>query len=237
MLQICSTGLPKTGNIMGYITNFEFFRCEGAQEDYEALLKDIDDFLDADGDVVNSRCYEGKWYSCETDLADISRKHPGTGFGVAGQGEDPTDRWTAWFLNGKWYMESDDCRTLKWEDAKEQMERPSRIRRAIQRVSDAYGLLLEEVVRAVEDGKRLLEGDEVFGYVYDESLTEMQEMNILDVKVEDGVLYAKMVRRSDVIEDILAGRETTGGEWYAVNGDMYGNFPATIYSIAESIMA
>lgn len=62
-------------------------------------------------------------------------------------------------------------------------------------------------------------------------------MNILDVKVEDGVLYAKMVKRSDVIEDILAGRETAGGEWYAVNGDMYGNFPATIYSIAESIMA
>ena len=55
MLQICSTGLPKTGNIMGYITNFEFFRCEGSQEDYEALLKDIDDFLDANGNVVNSR--------------------------------------------------------------------------------------------------------------------------------------------------------------------------------------
>ncbi len=222
---------------MGYITNFEFFFCEGAQPQFDALMKDIDDFLDAGGDVINTRCYEGKWYSCEKDLAEISKKRPDVGFGVAGQGEDPADRWTAWFLNGKWYMESDDSRTLRWEDAKEQIERPSRIRRAIQRVADAYDLLLEEVVRAVEDGKRLLEGDEVFGYVYDESLTEMQETNILDVRVEAGVLYAKMVKRSDVIEDILAGRETAGGEWYSVNRDMCGNFPATLLSIAESIMA
>lgn len=222
---------------MGYITNFEFFFCEGAQPQFDALMKDIDDFLDAGGDVINTRCYEGKWYSCEKDLADISKKHPDVGFGVAGQGEDPADRWTAWFQDGRWYMEDDDHSILSWEDAKCQMEHPSRVRRAIQRVDSAYDLLLEEVIRAVRDGKHL-EMEDVFGFVYDDDDTNtvLQEMFITELKVTDGTLYARMVKPCEVIDGILEGHDIGGGEWYAVNRNLYGDFHATIYSIASSIL-
>ena len=215
---------------MGYITNFEFFRCEGPQPEFDTLLRDIDDLLDANGDVADSRYYEGKWYTCEKDLAEISKKHPGVGFGVAGQGEDPTDRWTAWFLDGDWYMECNDCRLLKWEDAKVQMKHPSRVRRAVQRVDDAYEILLGEILEAVRDGSRV-DSEDAFGFVYDDSDggAVLHERRVTDLRLARGIVYAR-----------LEAPQGTDGEspddWYPLTRNLNGDFHATVYSIATAML-
>ena len=41
------------------------------------------------------------WRSCESDMKQFSLNHPNTLFEITGDGEESTDLWKQYFLNGK----------------------------------------------------------------------------------------------------------------------------------------
>ena len=63
--------------------------------------------IDADGFCADSVT----WYEWEADMTAISLRHPGWLFTLDGTGEEPEDRWRAYFLDGQVQHE----RRPKWE--------------------------------------------------------------------------------------------------------------------------
>jgi hypothetical protein len=44
-----------------------------------------------------------KWYSCDNDMLEFSKKHPDITFCMYGEGEENKDIWYAYFKNGKMF--------------------------------------------------------------------------------------------------------------------------------------
>ena len=57
----------------------------------------IDELLEGD--------FKAKWYNFEEDMKKLSLKFPNNRFVLEGIGEEDTDRWIAYFVNGKMQYE------------------------------------------------------------------------------------------------------------------------------------
>jgi len=81
---------------MGYYTKHELTIIKGNDNvtDYEKEICEIADY----DDLFESEC---KWYECESDMKEYSKKHPKTLFCISGEGEESGDLWEKYFLNGK----------------------------------------------------------------------------------------------------------------------------------------
>jgi hypothetical protein len=62
--------------------------------------------LDSDGGLRN----DAKWYNCEAEMREFSKKFPDALFVMHGDGEGGEDFWNAYFLNGK--SQFDQCRLV-----------------------------------------------------------------------------------------------------------------------------
>jgi hypothetical protein len=93
---------------MGYYTSHSFkipmkpeliavFRDECDQASYS---------FDDDGNPEEN----SKWYDQEDDMKRFSAKHPGIVMVAEGIGEDPTDRWREYYMDGK--MQNAKVRTV-----------------------------------------------------------------------------------------------------------------------------
>lgn len=94
---------------MGYYTSFK-----GSVSGPQAMLDKLEDdaekgevFTDYDielsdwfGEWLNGG-ESMKWYDCEDDCANLSKKYPNLLFEVEGHGAEAGDMWKAWFRNGK----------------------------------------------------------------------------------------------------------------------------------------
>ena len=83
---------------MGYYTYFTLTHLSGPKEDYDKLLKDIEE--EAGLDLTYGE--EAKWYDCTEDCAKISKRYPNVLFQLDGRGEEAGDVWSERFLNGEW---------------------------------------------------------------------------------------------------------------------------------------
>lgn len=92
---------------MGYYTDFSL---TVAPHKANAITLDEKDALEEEIDKMNvfeTGCvedgYDGEstWYSYDDDMLMISARFPGILFTLKGIGENPTDRWARYFLNGK----------------------------------------------------------------------------------------------------------------------------------------
>ena len=86
---------------MGYLTYFMLNKIEGTDEDFEALMEDIEretgmDFASACGD-----CVEGKWYDYGEDMCRLTKKYPDLLVELYGDGENSDDQWAARYRNGE----------------------------------------------------------------------------------------------------------------------------------------
>lgn len=83
---------------MGYYTKHELEIIDGDdfKTNYEEEISQYADYGNCFGDSI-------KWYGCESDMIDFSKKYPKTTFCVNGFGEEHDDIWKAYFKNGKMF--------------------------------------------------------------------------------------------------------------------------------------
>ena len=81
---------------MGYYTRHELEIIYGNdyKTDYEAEIRNFSDYYPLFGDSV-------KWYDCEKDMKEYSKKYPSTLFLITGEGEETGDMWKMYVKNGK----------------------------------------------------------------------------------------------------------------------------------------
>ena len=83
---------------MGYYTRHEL-----------SIVSGNDNFTDYEQEITDSTNYSSlfydsiKWYDCEKDMKDYSKKHPNVVFCIYGEGEESGDIWKAYFQNGKMF--------------------------------------------------------------------------------------------------------------------------------------
>ena len=91
---------------MGYYTNFELSILDKESRELTALdktlLEDEIDKMDVfDGGNIDDGYYTyAKWYDYDEDMALLSARFPGIVFYLHGDGEETTDIWDAYFLDG-----------------------------------------------------------------------------------------------------------------------------------------
>lgn len=89
---------------MGYYTNFSFTLEEGPKEQYEKMLKDIDDIIGND-ETSSFESVNAKWYDYDKDIKQLSERYPGIAFRVYGDGEESDDLWQEYWRAGKCFRE------------------------------------------------------------------------------------------------------------------------------------
>lgn len=100
---------------MGYYTNF-FLSAKGypeplPEEKAKLLAEDIKGATDleyvnyhhspVDGGYHVEADAEAKWYDCENDMYELSRRWPEVLFDLRGDGEETEDLWEQYWLNGE----------------------------------------------------------------------------------------------------------------------------------------
>lgn len=83
---------------MGYYTNFTISLIEGDEEQYEQMLKELAEKTDYS--EIEDEFFNAKWYDCEEDCIEISKKYPDILFQVDGDGEETPDFWSCRFKAG-----------------------------------------------------------------------------------------------------------------------------------------
>lgn len=88
---------------MGYVTSYTL-TWENAPKGFEKkMAKYIRDHeymsyaMEEDGTTADS-C---KWYECDDDMLELSKKYPDVIFTLAGEGEESGDLWRTYYRNGK----------------------------------------------------------------------------------------------------------------------------------------
>lgn len=86
---------------MGYYTRHELTIISGNDNftDYEKEICET-----ADNEYLFEE--ESKWYDCESDMKEYSKKHPNVVFCIDGVGEEFPDIWKAYYKNGKVFITS-----------------------------------------------------------------------------------------------------------------------------------
>lgn len=83
---------------MGYITYFTLNKIEGKDEDFDALVKDIDEATGID--FSDEQGQEARWYDYGEDMCRLTRKYPDLLVQLDGDGECSDDLWEARYRNG-----------------------------------------------------------------------------------------------------------------------------------------
>lgn len=84
---------------MGYFTYFTLNKISGSDEDYNALIGDIREKTGYD--FSNDTVVEGKWYDCDEDMTELSKKYPDLIVQMDGDGENSDDIWASRYHNGE----------------------------------------------------------------------------------------------------------------------------------------
>jgi len=80
---------------MGYYTHYALSTDPPSYDvDHEEQISEAADY---------NTCFEDplKWYDCEQDMREYSKRYPEVLFTLSGEGEEPEDLWRAYFRNGK----------------------------------------------------------------------------------------------------------------------------------------
>jgi len=80
---------------MGYYTKFDINR---NQEDIVLAIEDKSGYNFHYGEI------EGKWYSWQSDIKEVSLLFPDTEIHVEGEGEESLDIWKAFAKNGELFI-------------------------------------------------------------------------------------------------------------------------------------
>lgn len=83
---------------MGYSTYFTLNKIQGSDEDFNALVKDIEEKSGVDFSEENGQ--SARWYDYYEDMTALSKKYPDLVVQLDGDGEDSDDIWEARFHNG-----------------------------------------------------------------------------------------------------------------------------------------
>ncbi len=81
---------------MGYYTRHELSIVSGNDfvTDYEQEITETTKYSSLFDDEI-------KWYDCEEDMKEYSKKHPNTTFLIEGVGEENGDIWKSYFKDGR----------------------------------------------------------------------------------------------------------------------------------------
>jgi hypothetical protein len=84
---------------MGYYTYFTLNKIHGSDEDYDALVKDIDEKTGID--FSRDNCQEAKWYDSHEDMTELTKKYPDLTVQLDGDGENSDDLWACRYRGGE----------------------------------------------------------------------------------------------------------------------------------------
>lgn len=85
---------------MSYLTYFTLFVKEDPKKQKGQLITDIRK-LRKNHNIIAGMAFEDTWYTCLTDMPNLSEKYPEMFIILYGEGEARDDNWAAYFKNGK----------------------------------------------------------------------------------------------------------------------------------------
>lgn len=85
---------------MSYLTYFTVIIKEDPKEQKGQLITDIRK-LRKNHNIIAGMAFEDTWYTCLTDMPNLSEKYPEMFIILYGEGEARNDNWVAYFKNGK----------------------------------------------------------------------------------------------------------------------------------------
>jgi hypothetical protein len=87
---------------MGYYTNYKFTIDDSKSSDFDIgiFAEKFEEITDYRFDT-NYLSLDGKWYECKEDMIKLSKLFPNVRFDLYGEGEENTDIWKAYFMNGE----------------------------------------------------------------------------------------------------------------------------------------
>ena len=85
---------------MSYLTYFTVIVKEDPKEQKGQLITDIRK-LRKNRNIIEGTAFEDTWYTCLTDMPNLSGKYPEMSIILYGEGEARDDNWVAYFKNGK----------------------------------------------------------------------------------------------------------------------------------------
>lgn len=85
---------------MSYLTYFTLFVKEDPKEQKGQLITDIRK-LRKNHNIIAGMAFEDTWYTCLTDMPNLSEKYPEMFIILYGEGEARDDNWIAYFKNGR----------------------------------------------------------------------------------------------------------------------------------------
>lgn len=59
-----------------------------------------------------------KWYDCDSDMRDFSKRYPNVLFEIIGDGENSEDHWKCYYLNGKCQREDVEIKFPDFDESK-----------------------------------------------------------------------------------------------------------------------
>lgn len=226
---------------MGYLTTFSFNLINGPEEQYDKLLKDIEEITGIK-DVSEYESLDAKWYDADKDLKQLSKKYPDITFSVWGDGEDSEDVWQQFWHAGEVFSEGLEFSSYK--DIKDHMSL------GLALVQRAERHLLWEIQNLVERGAKLsFEDGPISAYIRDSSTIDdihpnsdsIVEMEVKHLDVSNNRLLAFMTLPGDkeyTKEEALALLEQKNSlcGWYELNPQsFYGLFLPTLCNIRKAL--
>ena len=85
---------------MSYLTYFTLFVKEDPKEQKGQLITDIRK-LRKNHNIIEGTAFEDTWYTCLTDMPNLSEKYQEMFIILYGEGEARDDNWVVYFKNGK----------------------------------------------------------------------------------------------------------------------------------------
>lgn len=85
---------------MAYLTYFTVFVKEDPKKQKGQLITDIRK-LRKNHNIIAGMAFEDTWYTCLTDMTNLSEKYPEMFIILYGEGEARDDNWIAYFKNGE----------------------------------------------------------------------------------------------------------------------------------------
>lgn len=203
---------------MGYLTHFSFFHIKGPEEQYQSLLQEIEDLV-GDKQVTEDETFQGKWYSSDEDLKELSKKYPDLVFEVFGDGEDADDKWHQFWNNGEVMTEGLEFSIYK--DIEEHFSPGLSIAKR------SVSHILSELKWLIKDGHEMTdENGPVYAYVFDNE--EQRHGNIIQMEVGHLDLSGETIRA------YLKAPE--GTDQYKKKGSLFGLYELNEETFGEMLI-
>ena len=221
---------------MEYLTTFSFNLVNGPEEQYNKLLKDIEEITGIK-DVSEYESLSAKWYDADEDLKQLSKKYPDITFSVWGDGEDSEDVWQQFWHAGEVFSEG--LEFSSYQDIKDHMS----LGLALAQRSERY--LISEIITLFKQGAELTFKDgPVNAYIVDNSDSfsdYMVEMEVRHLNVSGRKLFAFLALPTEkeyTRDEALAFPEQKNSlsGWYELDStSFFGLLLPTLCNIRQSI--